>query len=110
MLLYTCAKSSMLPLDPLKCVAIPEENVPSVRAFPRLLLCCTVQWLVLHAGGTVNADDLAINPLAVLGCEEADDAGDVDWLTDAVHRGPCGRILCLRQPLSVFRTIRSLAA
>jgi hypothetical protein len=42
----------------------------------------------LHASGTVNADDLAVDPLAVLGSEEADDAGNVDGLTDALHGRP----------------------
>jgi len=42
----------------------------------------------LHAGGTVNANDLAVDPLAVLGSEEADDAGNVDGLADAVERRP----------------------
>lgn len=39
----------------------------------------------LHAGGTVNADDLSVDPFTVLGCEEADDAGDIDWLADTSH-------------------------
>jgi hypothetical protein len=42
----------------------------------------------LHASGTVNADDLAVDPLAVLGSEEADDAGNVDGLADALHGRP----------------------
>lgn len=40
---------------------------------------------ILHAGSTVDAEDLAVDPLAVLGCEEADDAGDVDGETDTVQ-------------------------
>lgn len=33
---------------------------------------------ILHAGGAINTDDLAIDPLAVLRGEEADDTGNVD--------------------------------
>lgn len=44
----------------------------------------------LHARGAVDAEDLAVDPLAVLGGEEADDAGNVDGKTDAVERGPAG--------------------
>jgi len=44
----------------------------------------------LHASSAVDAEDLAVDPLAVLGCEEADDTGDIDGETDAVERGPCG--------------------
>lgn len=42
----------------------------------------------LHAGGTVDADDLAVDPLAVLRGEEADNTGDIDGLADTVHGGP----------------------
>lgn len=44
--------------------------------------------LLLHACSAVNANDLAVDPLAVLGCEEADDTGDIDGEADAVERGP----------------------
>ena len=47
----------------------------------------------LHAGGTVNANDLSVDPLTILGGEEADDTGNVDWLTDTVHWGPGGGVL-----------------
>lgn len=47
----------------------------------------------LHAGGTVNANDLAVDPLTVLGGEEADDTGNVDWLADTGHWGPGGSVL-----------------
>lgn len=40
----------------------------------------------LHARGTVNAENLAVDPLAVLRGEEADDAGNVDGETDTVER------------------------
>lgn len=42
----------------------------------------------LHAGGTVNANDLAVDPLTVLGGEEADNAGNVDGLADTLHGRP----------------------
>jgi len=42
----------------------------------------------LHAGGTVNANDLAVDPLTVLGGEEADDAGNVDGLANTLHGRP----------------------
>lgn len=47
----------------------------------------------LHACGAVDADDLAVDPLAVLRGEEADNAGDVDGLADAVHGGPSSGVL-----------------
>jgi hypothetical protein len=43
----------------------------------------------LHASGTVDADNLSVDPVTVLGSKEADDAGDVYWLTNTVVRGPC---------------------
>jgi hypothetical protein len=43
---------------------------------------------LLHASSTVNADDLAIHPVTVLGSEEADNAGDIYWLANTVVRGP----------------------
>lgn len=42
----------------------------------------------LHAGGTVNANDLAVNPLTILGGEEADNAGNVDGLANTLHGRP----------------------
>lgn len=49
--------------------------------------------VILHARGTIDADDLAVDPFAVLGGEEADDAGNVDWLTHAVHWRPSSGVL-----------------
>lgn len=49
--------------------------------------------LLLHAGSAVNADDLAVDPFTVLGGKEADNAGNVNWLADAVHWRPCGSVL-----------------
>jgi len=42
----------------------------------------------LHAGGTVNANDLAVDPLTILGGEEADNTGNVDGLTNTLHGRP----------------------
>jgi len=39
----------------------------------------------LHASGTVNADDLAVHPLAILRGEEADNPCNIDGLADTVH-------------------------
>lgn len=47
----------------------------------------------LHACSTVNADDLSVDPIAILRGEEADDAGNVNGLTDTVVRRPCASIL-----------------
>lgn len=47
----------------------------------------------LHACSTVDTNDLAVNPLAVLRREEADDAGNVDGLADTLHWGPCLGVL-----------------
>jgi hypothetical protein len=37
----------------------------------------------------VDADDLSVNPLAVLGSEEANNAGNVNGLSNTVVWGPC---------------------
>jgi len=47
----------------------------------------------LHAGGAIDADDLAVDPLAVLGSQEANDTGNVDGETDPVERRPASGIL-----------------
>jgi len=39
----------------------------------------------LHTGSAIDTENLAINPLAVLRREKADDAGDVDGQADAVE-------------------------
>jgi hypothetical protein len=38
---------------------------------------------------SVNADDLSVDPLAVLGGEEANNAGNVHGLSNTVVWGPC---------------------
>jgi hypothetical protein len=38
---------------------------------------------------SVNANDLSVDPLAVLGGEEANDAGNVNGLANTVVWGPC---------------------
>jgi len=40
--------------------------------------------IILHASGSVDADNLAVYPLTVLGGEEGNNAGNVDGLTNAV--------------------------
>ena len=57
------------------------------------MLAVYVGMCILHAGGAVDAEDLAVDPFSILGGEEADDAGDVDGLADAVHGGPGGGVL-----------------
>jgi hypothetical protein len=47
----------------------------------------------LHAGSTVNADDLSVDPFTVLGREEADDTGNVDGETDTAEGRPGGGVL-----------------
>ena len=52
----------------------------------------------LHAGSTVNANDLSVDPVTVLGGKEADNAGNVYWLSNTVVRRPC---LCVLVDLVV---------
>jgi hypothetical protein len=47
----------------------------------------------LHASSTVNANDLSIDPVTVLGGKEADNAGNVYWLTNTVVRRPSACVL-----------------
>jgi hypothetical protein len=47
----------------------------------------------LHTSSTVDANDLSIHPVPILRCKEADDAGNVHWLTDTVVRRPSLGIL-----------------
>jgi hypothetical protein len=47
----------------------------------------------LHAGSAVNADDLSVDPVTILRGKEADNAGNVDGLTDTVVGGPCAGVL-----------------
>lgn len=41
----------------------------------------------------VNTDDLAVYPLAVLGCQEADNTGDIDGKANTAERRPRGGVL-----------------
>jgi hypothetical protein len=43
----------------------------------------------LHAGSSINTNDLSVDPVTVLGSKEADDARNVHWLSNTVVRGPC---------------------
>jgi len=47
----------------------------------------------LHARCTIDANDLAVYPLTVLGSEEAHDAGNVQRLADAALRRPGSGVL-----------------
>lgn len=42
----------------------------------------------LHARSTVDSENLAVDPLAILGGKETDNTGDVDGETDTVERRP----------------------
>jgi len=42
----------------------------------------------LHARSTVNAEDLAVDPLAVLRGKEADNTGNINGETNTVERRP----------------------
>lgn len=53
--------------------------------------------LRLHACSTVDSDDFAIHPFAILRSEETDDAGDVDGLTHSSDWGPCFCVLFERK-------------
>ena len=48
---------------------------------------------VLHASSTINAEDLSVHPVTVLGCEEANDTGNIKGLTDTLVRRPSAGIL-----------------
>ena len=41
----------------------------------------------------INTDDLAVDPATILRSEEAEDASDIEGLTDASKRGPGSGIL-----------------
>lgn len=47
----------------------------------------------LHACGAINAENLSIDPLAILRSEERDNAGDIEGLTDTPQGRPGGGIL-----------------
>ena len=50
-------------------------------------------FIFLHHGVAVNTDDLAVDPATILRSEEAEDASDIEGLTDASKRGPGSGIL-----------------
>lgn len=47
----------------------------------------------LHTSSTVNANNLSVDPVTVLGGKEADDAGDIYWLANTVVGRPCAGVL-----------------
>lgn len=64
----------------------PRSHCPF---FPR----CAALRCGLHACSTVDSDDFAIHPFAILRSQETDDAGDVDGLTYSSDWGPCFCVL-----------------
>lgn len=66
----------------------------------------------LHASSTIDAEHLAVDPFTVLGGEEADNAGDVDGLADAVHWGPGSGVLdfslAFYKPSGLFVIVQDL--
>lgn len=67
--------------------------IPVYNPNPNALLLPYPKLCFLHASGAIDANDLAVDPLAVLGREEANDAGNVDGETDAVEGRPGGSVL-----------------
>lgn len=70
-------KMSLIPVLPYSIIYALQTRV--VKVF---------ETNTLHAGSAIDADDLAVDPLAVLGSEEANNAGNVDGLADALHGRP----------------------
>lgn len=67
--------------------------IPVYNPSPNALLPPNPRLRFLHASSAIDANDLAVDPLAVLGREEAHDAGNVDGETDAVEGRPGGGVL-----------------
>lgn len=67
------------------------------------LRCATLR---LHACSTVDSDDFAIDPFAILRSQETDDAGDVDGLTYSSDWGPCFCVLFERKELACYSHIQ----
>jgi hypothetical protein len=71
-----------------------STNVKSVLPYSKNLCQSWVKIVLnqeknaLHAGGAIDADDLAVDPLTVLGSEEANNAGNVDGLANTLHGRP----------------------
>jgi hypothetical protein len=57
--------------------------------------------LLLHAGSTIDADDLSVNPFAILASKETNHARNVNWQTNTVQRTPGCSILYRNQQLSI---------
>jgi len=78
--------SSQGPAIQSKCLfhpAVPILNAPNPFHDPS----------DLHACSAIDANHLAVDPLAILGREEADDTGDIDRETDTVERRPASSVL-----------------
>jgi hypothetical protein len=48
---------------------------------------------LLHTRGTIDTDNLAIDPVTILGCQEADNTGNVEGLANTAARRPGSRVL-----------------
>ena len=62
----------------------PTSDLPTCR---RHNIVC------LHASSSVDAQNLAVDPAAVIRGEEADHASDVDRQADTMHRRPACSVL-----------------
>lgn len=71
-----------------------EKLFEAIAHFFHPLRCAT---LCLHACSTVDSDDFAIHPFAILRSQETDDAGDVDGLTHSSDWGPSFCVLFERK-------------
>jgi len=49
--------------------------------------------LCLHAGGSVNTNDLSIDPLTIIRSQEGDDTGNIERLANTIVWRPSGSIL-----------------
>lgn len=74
-----------------------------VEAIARFSPGCAA--LRLHACSTVDSDDFAIDPFAILRSQETDDAGDVDGLTYSSDWGPGFCVLFERKKLACYSPI-----
>lgn len=63
------------------------------HAYSRVPTILRTQIHSLHTGSTVDANDLSVDPLAVLGRKEAHDAGNVDRETNTVKGRPGSGVL-----------------
>jgi hypothetical protein len=65
-----------------------SNAITSKRQKPNLDASFSCPLYDLHARSTVNAEDLAVDPLAVLRGKEADNTGNINGETNTVERRP----------------------